>query len=117
MVEWLSSCVAEQGVRGSNPCLATSILEIGYLLLPSREMYDHERVLKQRKIFKIIQPNHSIQMLNQASIHSSHNYTAYTYKARSSKVLPNILLTKWAQSDVGPPEFQGIIRIPYISIF
>ena len=35
---------------------------------------------------------------------------AYTYKARSSEVLRNILLKKWGQSDVDPKEFKRIIR-------
>ena len=39
MAEWLSSRIAEQGVRGSILGLATWILEKGYyLLLPSRDM-------------------------------------------------------------------------------
>ena len=37
VVEWLSSWLAGQEVRGSIPRLATLISEIGYLLLPSRE--------------------------------------------------------------------------------
>ena len=40
--------------RGPNPVFATSVLEIVYLLLPSRDMT--ERLLKRRKMFKIIQP-------------------------------------------------------------
>ena len=40
VIEWLSSWLAEQGVDrpGSKPGLATWISEIGYLLLPSRDM-------------------------------------------------------------------------------
>ena len=38
VAEWLSSWFAEQEVRGSIPRLATWISEIGYLLLPSRDM-------------------------------------------------------------------------------
>ena len=38
MAEWLSSWLVEQEVRDSIPCLATWISEIGYLLLPSRDM-------------------------------------------------------------------------------
>ena len=38
MAEWLSSLLAEQEVRGSIPGLPTWISEIGYLLLPSRDM-------------------------------------------------------------------------------
>ena len=38
MVEWLSSWLAEQEVRGSIPGLTTWISEIGYILLPSRDM-------------------------------------------------------------------------------
>ena len=45
--EWLSSWLAEQEVRGSIPRLATWISEIGYLLLPSRDMA--EIPLKRRK--------------------------------------------------------------------
>ena len=47
MAEWLSSCLEEQELRGSIPRLATRISEIGYLLLPSRDMV--EIPLKQRK--------------------------------------------------------------------
>ena len=47
VAEWLSSWLAEQEVRGSIPGLATWISEIGYLLLPSRDMA--EIPLKQRK--------------------------------------------------------------------
>ena len=46
VAEWLSSWLAEQEVRGSIPRLATWISEIGYLLLPSRDMA--ERSLKRR---------------------------------------------------------------------
>ena len=53
--EWLSSCLAEQGVRGSIPGLATSISEIGYLLLLSRDVT--ERLLKRHKFLKTTQPN------------------------------------------------------------
>ena len=35
VVLWLSSWLAEQGVWGMNPCLAISISDIWYLLLPS----------------------------------------------------------------------------------
>ena len=35
-------------VRGSSPCLATTISEIGYLLLPSRDMAE---ILLQRRKF------------------------------------------------------------------
>ena len=38
MVEWLSSWLAEQGVRGSNPGLAILISKVWYLLLSSRNM-------------------------------------------------------------------------------
>ena len=47
MVEWLSSWLAEQEVRGAIPGLATWISEIGYLLLPSR--YMAEIPLKRRQ--------------------------------------------------------------------
>ena len=47
---WLSSWIAEQEVRGSIPCLATSSSEIGYLLLPSRDIA--EIPLKRRKSLK-----------------------------------------------------------------
>ena len=36
--EWISSWLVEQEVRGSIPRLATWISDIGYLLLPSRDM-------------------------------------------------------------------------------
>ena len=45
--EWLSPWLAEQEVRGSIPGLATWISEIGYLLLPGRDMA--EIPLKRRK--------------------------------------------------------------------
>ena len=35
VVLWFTSCLVEQGVRGSNPNVASWILEIGHLLLPS----------------------------------------------------------------------------------
>ena len=38
MVEWLSSLLVEQGAGGLNPGHATWISDIGYLLLPSRDM-------------------------------------------------------------------------------
>ena len=38
VVQWLSSRLAEQEVRGSIPGLAATISEIGYILLPSRDM-------------------------------------------------------------------------------
>ena len=44
VVKILAYATAEQGVRCSNPGLATSISEIVYLLLPSRDMT--ERLLK-----------------------------------------------------------------------
>ena len=47
VAEWLSSGFAEQEVRGSIPRLAIWISEIGYLLLPSRDMA--EIPLKWRK--------------------------------------------------------------------
>ena len=47
MVEWLCSWLAEQEVRGSITGLATWISEIGYLLLPSRDMA--EIPIKRRK--------------------------------------------------------------------
>ena len=49
----LLACGAEG--RGSIPGLAATISEIGYLLLPCRDMA--ERSLKRRKIFKTTQPN------------------------------------------------------------
>ena len=38
MVKWLSSWLAEREARGSIPGLTATILEIGYLLLLSRDM-------------------------------------------------------------------------------
>ena len=46
MVYWLSSWLAEEDVRGSIPDLAATISEIGFLLLPSRNMAD--RSLKKK---------------------------------------------------------------------
>ena len=67
VAEWLSSWLAEQEVQGSTPCLATWISEIGYLLLPSRDMA--EIPLKPRKFS--IQPTNQAIVLNVAnfSIH------------------------------------------------
>ena len=47
VAEWLSSWLSEQEVRRSIPGFATQISEIGYLLLPSRDMA--EIPLKRRK--------------------------------------------------------------------
>ena len=47
---WLSSWFAEQEVQGSVPGHAATISEIGYFLLPSRDMA--ERSLKRRKSSK-----------------------------------------------------------------
>ena len=47
VVKWLSSWLTEQGVWGSIPGLTTWISEIGYLLLPSRDIT--ERLFKRRK--------------------------------------------------------------------
>ena len=58
VVEWLSSGLAEQEVRGSIPGLATWISEIGYILLPSWDMA--EIPLKRRKS--------SMQLTNQIKI-------------------------------------------------
>ena len=44
--QWLSSWLAEQEVRGSIAGLVATISEIGYLLLPCRDMA--ERSLKRR---------------------------------------------------------------------
>ena len=57
VAEWLSPWLVEQEVRGSIPRLYTWISEIGYLLLPSRDMA--EILLKRRKS--------SIQLTNQPS--------------------------------------------------
>ena len=59
VAEWLSSWLAEQEVRGSSPHIATWISEIGYLLLPSRDMA--EIPLKRRKF--------SIQPTNQSNVY------------------------------------------------
>ena len=47
VVVWLSSWLGEQGVLGLIPCLSPRISDIGYLLLPSRDMV--EIALKRRK--------------------------------------------------------------------
>ena len=57
-----------------------------------------------------------LEVFDQASIHSTHKI-AYTYQARCSKVLRNILLQKWGKSDVDPKEFKRIIRTSSISKF
>ena len=53
------SWLAEQEVRGSIPCLATWISEIGYLLLPSHDMT--EIPLKRRK--SSIQPANQLVVI------------------------------------------------------
>ena len=54
IVEWLSSCLAEQGVRGGGGVwkmgLTSWISEIGHFLLPSQDMT--ERLLKRHKSSK-----------------------------------------------------------------
>ena len=55
VVEWISCWLAEQDLGGSNHGLGSSISEIGYLLLPSRDMSN--RLLNRRKILKTAQIN------------------------------------------------------------
>ena len=50
VVRWLSFRIAEKEVRGSIHSLAATILEIGYLLIPSRDIA--EILLKRRKSSK-----------------------------------------------------------------
>ena len=69
VAEWLSSWLAEQEVRDSIPRLATWISEIGYLLLPSRDMA--EIPLKRRKS--------SIQPTNQPTNKSMQEYKILCY--------------------------------------
>ena len=69
VAEWLSSCLAEQEVRGSIPRLATWISEIGYLMLPSRDIA--EIPLKRRKS--------SIQPTNQPTNKSMQEYKILCY--------------------------------------
>ena len=52
MVYWLSSWLAEREVRGSIPSLAATISEIGYLLLPNRNMADTLYIAKATHILK-----------------------------------------------------------------
>ena len=66
VVEWLSSWLAEQDVRGSIPRLTTWISEIGYLLLPSRHMA--EIPLKRRK--SSIQPTNQPTIIIMCEIHN-----------------------------------------------
>ena len=63
VAHWLSSWLAEQGVRGSIPRLATWISEIGYLPLPSRDMA--EIPLKRRK--SSIQPTNRVELYKRNS--------------------------------------------------
>ena len=56
---WLSSWLAEQEVRDSIPGLAATVLEIGYLLLPIRDIA--ERSLKRHKSSK--QPTNPTERL------------------------------------------------------
>ena len=59
VVQWLSSWLAEQGVWVSNHGVATLISEIGYLLLPSRDMT--EILLKGCKTLKTTQLNQTCE--------------------------------------------------------
>ena len=61
MAEWLSSWLAEQEDRGSIPRLPLEFSEIGYLLLPSRDMA--EIPLNRRKSSKN-QTNHQVVSLS-----------------------------------------------------
>ena len=65
VVYWLSSWLAEQEVRGSIPGLAATISEIGYLLLPSRDMA--ERSLKRRKYPQNNQPTNQAKWISLAT--------------------------------------------------
>ena len=58
MVQWFSSRLAEQEIRGSITGLAALIAEIGYLLLPSRDIA--EIPLKRRK--SSIRPTNQISL-------------------------------------------------------
>ena len=60
VVEWLSSWFAEQEIRGSIPGLPTSTSEIGYLMLPNRDMA--EIPLNKRRISSI-QPTNQLSTI------------------------------------------------------
>ena len=68
MVWWLSSWRVEQEVRGLIPCLAASISEIGYLLLPSRDMAE---IPLKRRIFSIQPTNQPIIYVLDLWVHVS----------------------------------------------
>ena len=68
MVKWLSSWLVEQVVWGSISGLATTISEIGYLLLPSHDMA--ERSLRQCKSSK--QPTNQLYCLSVCPSFSIH---------------------------------------------
>ena len=76
MAEWLSSLLAEQEVRGSIPRLATWISEIGYLLLPNRDMA--EIPLERRK--SSIQPTYQL-------VYEKEWKFMYIYLTNDSKVI------------------------------
>ena len=57
VAEWISSWFAEQEVQDLIPRLATWILEIGYLLIPSRDMAE----------IPLKRPKSTIQPTNQQS--------------------------------------------------
>ena len=59
MAKWLSSWLAEQGARGSIPRLATWISEIGYLLLPCRNMAEIPLKRQKSSIQPTNQPNYT----------------------------------------------------------
>ena len=84
VAEWLSSWLAEQDVRGSIPRLATWISEIGYLLLPSRDMA--EIPLKRRKSsIQPTKPTHEERVISDIDF-QGHKLTESDY---------NITLLTW----------------------
>ena len=82
MAEWLSSWLAEQEVRGSIPGLATWISEIGYLLLPSRDMAGIP--LKRRK--SSIQPTNQPTSGNNTDSKYAEEHETWAYIYYSKEV-------------------------------
>ena len=83
-VEGLSSWLAEQEVRDSSPGLTATISEIGYLLLPCRDMA--ERSLKRHKSLK--------QLTNLSECNISFDHMTLTYFQKNFNMTPNFFYCK-----------------------
>ena len=115
VAEWLSSWLEEQQVRGSIPHLATWIIEISYLLLPSRDM--DEIPLKRRKS--------SIQQTKQLTNHEvivcsnlNANRCIFLHMAIMSVIKPQTKPTKTRYVDksayVHVDRYSSILKLSHI---